>query len=1069
MKYAKIVRYVIMSVLMTTLGWSQYGDRVTNLSSRGQVGVGSNVMITGFVIQDGASKRVLIRAVGPRLAAAPFGVSGTLEDPLLQLFNSDNVLLLSNDNWMTDDKSVHDSVGAFPLSANSRDSSIVATLSPGVYTAVVRDVSGTRSGVALLELYEIDGSNRLMNVSTRATVGTGNNLFISGVSIAKGQGGRKLLIRAIGPTLSNFGVSNALSDPTIALVDSNSRQLHANDNWSSDTHLVRAFSDAGAFALPQNSKDSVMLVDVMPGNYTILVNGVSNTTGVVLVELYDLSPEKLSTLSVRAVAPSTDTINKNPIIFRFDRVGPSTSDVDVKFDIIGSAVSGIDFENVPNFIRIPAGASSAELRIIPKTTQDSANKTLSLRLKTDYTYGIGSDNIANAMIYSNSGKLFVSTLRSTSASSTAYGNATIQLSADEKSAFINVNFSNLSSAQVVAHLQIGNDYVYNLPKGQVSNAYWSFNPTGKYSTADLISALKSGKIYVSIDTANFPEGELAGSFSLGNGAMVFNPPSVSPSVDLSKLSDIDVSRFLTQSTFGPTTKDIEEVKRMGYSAWLTKQISTPPTSHFNETWNDFNRNSTIGGLGTRDPVTQAYQFPGGPHRQSAWWYISVNGEDQLRQRVAFALSQIFVISDVSGIVASSQEGAANYYDIFVNHAFGNYRTILEEVTLSPMMGVYLSSLRNAKASNNTTPDENYAREIMQLFTIGLNELNPDGSLKLDPYGQPINTYNQDTVVQMAKVFTGWGFHNRVLNASTNANLFRGSPANYLDKMMLWPAFHDDTQKVIIGNKVLPPNQGGVKDLKDALDALFQHPNVGPFISRQLIQRLVTSNPSPAYIYRVSKVFENNGAGVRGDMAAVIRSVLLDYEARSLEVSKSESYGKLKEPLLRATSIFRAFGASSNYHNRLYIPNPESNLAQAVLRAPTVFNFFEPNFTLAGKVAESGLYAPEFQIMTDTTAITQQNFYYTYIYNNRSTTDMNQQTIGLNLTSWIQISKNPQQLVDTVSLLLTGGTMSKQNIDRIVSAISSMPTGTSTSTANDIERIRSTIYLVVTAPQGAIQK
>jgi hypothetical protein len=173
--------------------------------------------------------------------------------------------------------------------------------------------------------------------------------------------------------------------------------------------------------------------------------------------------------------------------------------------------------------------------------------------------------------------------------------------------------------------------------------------------------------------------------------------------------------------------------------------------------------------------------------------------------------------------------------------------------------------------------------------------------------------------------------------------------------------------------------------------------------------------------------------------------------------------------LRATSIFRAFGASSNYHNRLYIPNPESNLAQAVLRAPTVFNFFEPNFTLSGKVAESGLYAPEFQIMTDTTAITQQNFYYTYIYNNRSTTDMNQQTIGLNLTSWIQTSKNPQQLVDAVSLLLTGGTMSKQNIDRIVSAISSMPTGTSTSTANDIERIRSAIYLVVTAPQGAIQK
>jgi uncharacterized protein (DUF1800 family) len=340
---------------------------------------------------------------------------------------------------------------------------------------------------------------------------------------------------------------------------------------------------------------------------------------------------------------------------------------------------------------------------------------------------------------------------------------------------------------------------------------------------------------------------------------------------------------------------------------------------------------------------------------------------------------------------------------------------------------------------------------------------------LDSYGQPISTYNQETIIQTAKVFTGWSFYSSATDASNNITLFRGAPANYLNKMMLWPAYHDDTQKTIIGGKIIPASQGGVKDLKDTLDALFNHSNTAPFISRQLIQRLVTSNPSPGYIYRVSKVFENNGAGVRGDMAAVIRSILLDYEARSLDVAQRTSFGKLKEPILRATALFRAFEANSNYYGRLYIPNPEGNLAQAPMRSPTVFNFFEPNFTIAGPIAEAGLYSPEFQIMTDVTSITQPNFYYTYIYNTRSTTDMSQQVIGLNLTPLLPLAKTPTELVNYISLLLANGMMEKQNTDRIVAAINSMPAGTTTSTVNDLERVRSAIYLVITSPQSAIQK
>jgi uncharacterized protein (DUF1800 family) len=480
---------------------------------------------------------------------------------------------------------------------------------------------------------------------------------------------------------------------------------------------------------------------------------------------------------------------------------------------------------------------------------------------------------------------------------------------------------------------------------------------------------------------------------------------------------------------------------------------------------DFNMNQTNGGVGTRDPITQAYQRPGGAHRQSAWWKIVVTGPDQLRQRVAFALSEILVASDLNGTIGQWQEGAANYYDIFVNGAFGNFRDVLEQVSLNPIMGIYLSSLRNAKAANGTTPDENYAREVMQLFTIGLNELNPDGTLRLDPNGQPIPTYTQDTIVQTAKVFTGWAFANTTPNATANANLFRGTAAQgeqYLLPMMLWPAFHDDTEKTIVGGRVLPAGQGGLKDLKDTLDALFNHPNTGPFIARQLIQRLVTSNPSPGYVYRVSQAFANNGAGVRGDLGAVVRAILLDYEARSPAVASTATFGKLKEPLLRGTALFRAFDAKSN-SGRFYIPNAEGNLAQASLRAPTVFNFFEPNFVLPGAVASAGLYAPEYQIMTDTTAITQPNFYYTYVASTRSTNPADQTPLPV-FDPLIPVAANPTQLVDTLNLLFASGSISSGASAKIVNAVTTMPNGTPA-----LEKVRMAVYLTLTSPAAAVQK
>ncbi len=1050
---------------------AEYDQRLANLSTRAQVGTGSNLMITGFVVQEGAPKRVLIRAVGARLAQAPFNIAGVLTDPQLQLFNSAGVLVLANDNWATTDTATMNSVGAFALTNGSRDAALVATLSPGAYTAQVSGVNNT-SGVAILEIYDVSGSARLMNLSTRAVVGSGANGLFSGLSVAPGGGARRVLVRAIGPALAAFGVAGTLADPALAIVDSAGRQIAggANDNWDTTgaPALTAAFAQAGAFPLAAGSRDAALVLDVQPGNYTIQVTGVGGATGAALVEVYDLSPENLATVSVAATRPTTDTTTRVPALFTFTRIGVTTTPVTVDYTITGTAVAGTDFDPLPGRITIPAGATSATLNLMPRTNPENLNnRSATLVVTSNPAYGVGAADRAGVTIYANSGSLYLSTLRALpgATASTAYGSATVQLAPDEKSAYVNIAFSNLSSPEVVAHLAIDGNYVFNLPQGQVTNALWTFDAVGTYSTADLIAALKAGRVTVSIDSAIYPTGELGGGFVRSSGSAVFNPPGTPPALDLSRVGILDAARFLSQATFGANQADIAALMAKGYNAWLTEQMALPVSSHRAGTMADF---AAINAGGQGNQVNNLNTLPGGSHRQAAWWKIAVTGQDQLRQRVAFALSEILVASDANATVAAWQEGAANYYDIFANGAFGNFRDILEQVTLSPIMGVYLTSLRNAKAAGTNTPDENYAREIMQLFTIGLHELNPDGTVRLDPSGQPIPTYTQETIVQMAKVFTGWSFASSAVGATANANLFRGAPGDYINPMMLWPAFHDDTAKTIVGGKLLPAAQGGVKDLKDALDALVQHPSTAPFISRQLIQRLVTSNPSPGYIYRVAQAFANNGAGVRGDLGAVVRAILMDYEARSPAVAATATFGKMKEPLLRATAMFRAFYAGSNL-GRFNIPNAENNLFQAPLRAPTVFNFFEPNFVLPGAIASAGLYAPEFQILNGISSLMQPNFYYTYIYNNRSATDPNQQTIGLSLEGWLPLAKTPQTLVDSINLLLVGGAMPKAASDRIVAAITAMPVSTTANTANDLERVRSAIYLSVTSPYGAIQK
>lgn len=453
-------------------------------------------------------------------------------------------------------------------------------------------------------------------------------------------------------------------------------------------------------------------------------------------------------------------------------------------------------------------------------------------------------------------------------------------------------------------------------------------------------------------------------------------------------SDSEAARFLTQATFGPSRTSIAQFRASSYDGWIDQQIATPATS--SRAYLDF-----LAGQATPPSLGQS-------QRMDRWFHTAALAPDQLRQRMAFALSQILVVSDRADTLSGDHYGVSEYWDILARNAFGNYRQLLEEVTLSPMMGRYLSHWRNRKinVAGTQLPDENYAREIMQLFTIGLIERNADFSPIMDPdTGLPAATYVQQDVSELARVFTGWSYDcNGESGCNTYTSLTSGD-ASYLP-MACFPAYTDSGHKTLVGgvqilagpvcgvgsNGTSQPADAGVvsacraycvNQIEAALDYLFNHPNVGPFVSRQLIQRFVTSNPSGAYIARVAAVFDDNGQGVRGDLGATLRAVLLDDEARQPPTDPMAPYGKMREPLLRLTAVWRAFGvtpppANASGEVQMGIRSPQDSFAQRPLGAPTVFNFYEPDYLPPGELGEDGLFAPELQIANETTVMTSAN-------------------------------------------------------------------------------------------------
>jgi uncharacterized protein (DUF1800 family) len=513
-----------------------------------------------------------------------------------------------------------------------------------------------------------------------------------------------------------------------------------------------------------------------------------------------------------------------------------------------------------------------------------------------------------------------------------------------------------------------------------------------------------------------------------------------------QVTEAQAVRFLAQASFGANEESIKAVVAAGYWRWIDDQFTKPQTLH--RAYLESVIDPALPQQVFRDAVLDSF------------WTRAITGADQLRQRLAFALSEIFVVSQVSAPVNQRPRGLADYLDMLGREGFGNFRSLIERVSLHPIMGLYLSHLRNQKEDPTTgrVPDENYAREVMQLFTIGLYQLNPDGTSRLDGKGQKMPTYSNDDVMGLARVFTGFSWAGP---DTSNQRFFggRADPDRDVLPMQPYAQFHSMSEKRFLG-VAIPAGTGPADSLRVALDTLFDHPNVGPFFGRQLIQRLVTSNPSPDYVRRVAAAFDDNGRGVRGDMKSVLRAVLLDVEARSDRRLASPDTGRLREPVLRLAAWARAFEATSasGAFRIRDTSDPSTRLGQAPLRSPSVFNFFRPGYVPPNTaIAAAGLVAPEFQITGETSVAGYLNYMRAVIANGAGAGA----DVRSSYTDEVALAVDPQQLVDRVALLLTANQLSETTRNAIRDAVAAIRPTAPNAMPN---RARLAVFLVMASPE-----
>lgn len=907
-----------------------------------------------------------------------------------------------------------------------------------------------------------NGASNAVNISTRMRVETGDNVLIGGF-IVTGTDSKNIMVRGLGPSLPVKGV---LADPVLELHDASGAIVASNDNWrSSQQDAIIATGLA-----PGDDRDAALIAKVAPGNYTAVVRGANNTTGVALVEVYDLDPatstSRLANISTRGNVLTADDVMIGGFIIRGDiskrmiaRVkGPTLTQN-------GAPIAGrlqdpmLELHDGNGALlalndnwRTTQAAEISASTVAP--TDDREPAIVQTLPPGNYTTVVrGSANSVGVALIefydldqppqTDGSTLYISQLRSQGTNSSGgSGTATLRLSADGKSATITFDYSNLSSPITGMHIHGPADPGQNGPiLFDVDSAspqpngslIWVFTPVGSTTVADIVAAIQAGRIYFNIHTSNYPNGEISGFFNISRGAQIAPVPTPPPALATGTPSPTDAARFLSQATFGANAEAIAHVQQVGFDAFLNEQFAAAPSGHL----------AFVDASGVNPPTIS--------QTMEAWWTFADTAPDQLRQRVAFALSEFFVVSTNSAGLGNNPIAMSAYVDVLVRDAFTNYRQLLEDVTLNPAMGKYLDMLHNDKANpaRKTSPNENYAREIMQLFSIGLYRLNLDGSLTLDSGGFPISTYNQDAVIGLAAALTGWNY------AQAGTPVWTGATPDYRNPMMSVPSHHEMAAKTILDGVVLPANQTPEQDLKQSLDTIFNHPNVGPFFCRQLIQRLVTSNPSPGYVYRVASVFNDNGQGVRGDMRAVIRAILMDYDARGA-VKTAQGAGHLREPVLRLTNLLRAFHANSPT-GKFTLGSP-SSLGEVPLHAPTVFNFFSPDYEAPGLIAQNGLKSPELEITTENTVITLANYLRNAIY---GYVGPSTNRVTLDISNEVRLAADPAQLVDRLNLILMASSMSPEMRSVLLNAIAKIPAD------NPTERARTAIYLCINSPEFSI--
>lgn len=545
-------------------------------------------------------------------------------------------------------------------------------------------------------------------------------------------------------------------------------------------------------------------------------------------------------------------------------------------------------------------------------------------------------------------------------------------------------------------------------------------------------------------------------------------------------SDEAAARFLLQAQVGVLDEDIAAVRQLGYPAWLEQQFAMPQGQ---TTWDWLDER----GYGTVD--RHQYYDSGAPFFDLAAYRQLLSAPDTLRGRIQLALTEYFVVSLASTQPPWPHFAYATYWDGLGRLAFGNFRALLEHVTLCAAMGAYLNTAGNQKEDPATgrVPDENYAREVMQLFTIGLVELQPDGTPRLGPQGRPLETYDADDVTNLARVFTGYQIDDSgpritplVGGGWRPAHTYSRRPMRFL------PELHSTREARFLG-AVVPAGTSGAQALKIALDTLFQHPNLGPFFGRQLIQRLVTSHPSPAYVARVAAAFADNGQGVRGDMRAVIRAVLLDDEARGAASLTSPHFGKLREPALRFLQwgrSFRMVSKAGSWKWGFAYGSPDFHHGQRLFWSPSVFNFFRPGFVPPGTaLAATGTTAPEFQIVNETSVAQYVNMLQLLLWQGPwifaperrdidQTEPSPQSGVGDMVPDYgreMALAHDAAALVDRLALLICAGQLSTATRARIVAALQTRPLAAGAPPVDRQLRVAQALLLVMACPEYLVQK